>query len=826
VRPSAAAIVRCGDGVGTLYSTLRSVRRQSLAFDAVIVTVDDTTPSRALPWIRAAAEAEGCRVVAAPRAPGAGRNAAIGAGSPDVLVCVDAGDRLADDFLEQVAPRFDTDDLAFVTTWVQTIGPGAERVACQPLTCDPRALLAAPESVCGGFALRRRAWQTVGGFDDHLEALDIWELALRLVAKGWRGEVVPAPLLVRVLREGSPQRRAWARDLRARAVEAIVARHAGLFDDPAQALYERELRLVELAEAYRGALDRRDRAQAEMAALGAARPSQAPVDWGDFARTTPIAPDWGYPRGRPVDRYYIERFLEGCHDDITGVVLEVQEDDYTRTFGGGRVVRGEVVDLDSTNPRATLIADLRAAHNIPSESFTCIILTQTLHVVDDMDAVVEQCRRLLAPGGVLLVTLPCASRVCLEYGVDDDFWRVTEAGARRLFERWFPPEAIAVRPFGNVRSTTAFLYGLAAHELETADLDVTDPFHPLLVGVRAVKPAAACGPASSGAPAKGHAVATRRTTPARGAIVMYHRVADEVSSVHPLAVSPAEFRRQIERIAAHFEPVTLSRLVTEVREGRVTHGSVAITFDDGYADNLETASPVLWELGVPATFFIVTGGLDETIAERDPGQPFWWDLLACLVVDDPPAHSELELNIEGALRRFATTTAAGREAAHGVLYDIAQRASPDERGRLFESLAAWHGRRLPPLPARMTLAGLRELAARPGHAIGAHGHGHLVLPRHPADVQRRDLASSKASLEALIRRPVDAFAYPYGALDGATPGLVQGAGFTCAATCEPASVTAASDVFRLPRIDAAAVAPERLVDVLRRVMVEPRATSR
>jgi len=210
------------------------------------------------------------------------------------------------------------------------------------------------------------------------------------------------------------------------------------------------------------------------------------VDLGDLDRRTPVSREWGYERGTPIDRYYIERFLEKHSSDIKGRVLEVQEADYTRKFGTSRVERSDVLDLDPANARATIIADLRSAGNIPPDTFDCIILTQTVHVIDDMRAVFGECARILKPGGVLLTTLPSASRVCLEYGHDGDFWRVTEAGARQLLEGIFPSDLLAVESHGNVLVNAAFLYGLGCHELRIDDFEAADPYFPLVVSARAM----------------------------------------------------------------------------------------------------------------------------------------------------------------------------------------------------------------------------------------------------------------------------------------------------------------------------------------------------
>ena len=163
-------------------------------------------------------------------------------------------------------------------------------------------------------------------------------------------------------------------------------------------------------------------------------------------RTAPISPEWGADRGRCIDRYYIEQFLEEHAADIAGVVLEVHDNDYAELFGGGRVIHGDVLDIDETNPRATVVADLRNAAAIPSHKYDCFVMTQTLHVIDDLRRALTECVRILKPGGVLLATLPCASRMAPEYGADGDFWRFTTAGARMLFQDFFLPDDLKVRP--------------------------------------------------------------------------------------------------------------------------------------------------------------------------------------------------------------------------------------------------------------------------------------------------------------------------------------------------------------------------------------------
>src|SRR5678815_5493895 len=119
------------------------------------------------------------------------------------------------------------------------------------------------------------------------------------------------------------------------------------------------------------------------------------IDWGELRRTTPIARSFGFDRGHPVDRRYIEAFLERHRDDVRGRVLEIGDRGYTRRFGGDRVTRSDVYDLPGNDGAA-----------LPPAAFDCMIVTQTLLFVFDVRRALSNLRDALAPGGVLLVTVP------------------------------------------------------------------------------------------------------------------------------------------------------------------------------------------------------------------------------------------------------------------------------------------------------------------------------------------------------------------------------------------------------------------------------------
>jgi SAM-dependent methyltransferase len=202
----------------------------------------------------------------------------------------------------------------------------------------------------------------------------------------------------------------------------------------------------------------------------------------------PLSDQYGFDRGRPVDRRYIEAFLSARRDTIRGQVLEVQDNTYTLRFGADRVSASVVVDIDASNPSATLLADLEQVGSLARESYDCIILTQTLHLLRRPDSCIENCFGALRPGGVLLATAPSLGRVSPTYP-QGDFWRFTPAGVAELFTRHWP-SGFTVHAFGNLRTCVAFLMGEGQEDLPDSVLDYQDPRFPLTVGVDAHRPSA------------------------------------------------------------------------------------------------------------------------------------------------------------------------------------------------------------------------------------------------------------------------------------------------------------------------------------------------
>ncbi|HEU5490046.1 MAG TPA: methyltransferase domain-containing protein [Gaiellaceae bacterium] len=222
---------------------------------------------------------------------------------------------------------------------------------------------------------------------------------------------------------------------------------------------------------------------------------RAIVDWkqsrpprlGALRRLTPIDPNWGFERGTPIDRVYVERFIGSHAADVRGRVLEIAAPDYTEKYGA-RVERVDVLMATEGNPQATIVGDLTDAPHIPSDSFDCAIVTQTLQFVYDVSAALTTLHRILVPGGVLLATVPGLTKISrIEDEQFGEWWHYTGRSVRRLAEEAFEGGKVEVKTYGNVLAASAFLYGLARSDLRPDELDFHDPLYEVVVGLRAVK---------------------------------------------------------------------------------------------------------------------------------------------------------------------------------------------------------------------------------------------------------------------------------------------------------------------------------------------------
>ncbi|ADB73195.1 class I SAM-dependent methyltransferase [Geodermatophilus obscurus] len=202
-----------------------------------------------------------------------------------------------------------------------------------------------------------------------------------------------------------------------------------------------------------------------------ARRAKFRIRWAGTRRLDPLS-EWGFDRGTAVDRYYIERFLQEHRDLVHGRTLEVKEDLYASSLGAEQV---DVLDIDPTNPEATIVGDVCDPATLPEGTFDAAIVTQTLQLVPDPVAGLQNVLRALRPRATALVTAPAMSRLAGDW----DRWRWTARGLQDLVDRAGGTGAVVAH--GNQVVCRAFLLGAAIDDLPSAVRDVDDPDFPLIV---------------------------------------------------------------------------------------------------------------------------------------------------------------------------------------------------------------------------------------------------------------------------------------------------------------------------------------------------------
>ena len=304
-----------------------------------------------------------------------------------------------------------------------------------------------------------------------------------------------------------------------------------------------------------------------------------------------------------------------------------------------------------------------------------------------------------------------------------------------------------------------------------------------------------------------------------GVILLYHRIATPPTDPQLLSVTPERFASQMQHVSRYYEVVSLEELVSRMQHGRLSSRVIAVTFDDGYRDNLLTAKPILESCRVPATVFVSTGNLDSQ-AES------WWDELEHLFLHPSLLPSSLQLNIDGRLVEWTL----GDDARYRQEDFISHRSwtvlrsdDPTNRHRMYRALCrllrpldgqarqqtlhrlrVWAGGRQESPCGHLMLARdeVRHLAEGKYVKVGAHTASHPVLACLPLAGQREEIGSSKKSLEDILGHCVDSFAYPYGTRSDyteRTTALVKETGFSFACSNFPETVSARSDVYQLPR---------------------------
>jgi peptidoglycan/xylan/chitin deacetylase (PgdA/CDA1 family) len=269
-----------------------------------------------------------------------------------------------------------------------------------------------------------------------------------------------------------------------------------------------------------------------------------------------------------------------------------------------------------------------------------------------------------------------------------------------------------------------------------------------------------------------------------------------------MCVSPQHFTEQLEALCQLGQPISLRELASGLQDGDVPKRAVVLTVDDGYADTLYHAKPLLERYQMPATVFVATGYL---------GREFWWDELVWILSSPTALLQRLSLKVDSDVYQWEqndTTPIRWEEGRLGPRQQLLQslyrrllRLSSLERERVMAELRAWAGVESDngPLPRALAADELTQLATEGLVDIGAHTVTHPLLAELPVAAQQLEIQRSKADLEDLLARPVISFSYPNGSWLEETQTLVWDSGFACACASYSDVVWRSHDPFCLPR---------------------------
>jgi len=282
----------------------------------------------------------------------------------------------------------------------------------------------------------------------------------------------------------------------------------------------------------------------------------------------------------------------------------------------------------------------------------------------------------------------------------------------------------------------------------------------------------------------------------RGVILLYHRVAEVEDDPWKLAVSPRRFREQMEMLRSEFMPMRLEDLVNAAQRRRLPPKAVAVTFDDGYRDNLTGALPALERELVPATIFVTTRYVGAA-------EPFWWDELTKLMLGGSSLPDPLDLQLPRGLRRWQTRTVRERQAANDGLQEVLRRSSPDcvhSTMALLRDYAGLDGPADTGAANPMTIHELRRLSRSSLIDVGAHTRTHASLPALDREIAREEVEGSLTDVELLVGARPRAFSYPFGDHGPTGRRVVRRAGFSYATGTAAGAVTWLTNPFELPRV--------------------------
>ncbi len=303
----------------------------------------------------------------------------------------------------------------------------------------------------------------------------------------------------------------------------------------------------------------------------------------------------------------------------------------------------------------------------------------------------------------------------------------------------------------------------------------------------------------------------------RPLILLYHRVTDVGSDPWSLCVSPHHFAEHLEVLRKHGSIMPLPQLSQDLADVNLPRQAIAVTFDDGYADNLHNAKPLLERYDIPATVFVTTGYLGN---ERE----FWWDELERLFLQPGTLPETLHLNVNGSTYEWEMGEAAHyseetyqrlrcwhieqqedptpRHYLYRTLWQLLSPLRHGERRKVLDDLLAWGGDKPTGRPTHRALSPEETVNVAQGGLIevGAHTVTHPSLPALPLALQENEIQESKKCLEEIIGHPVRSFAYPHGDYTADTLSIVRETGFSCACSADAGIIDQRTGHFQLPRV--------------------------
>ena len=517
---------------------------------------------------------------------------------------------------------------------------------------------------------------------------------------------------------------------------------------------------------------------------------------GEKFTLKPVSRKFGFDRGTPIDRFYIEKFLEQNKSVIHGQVLEIGGNGYTRKYGM-HVTSSEVLNVVPT-PGTTIVGNLATGENIPMDTFDCIILTQSIQMIYDVRTALQNAVNALKVGGALLITASGISQIS-RYDMDrwGEYWRFTDKSLKSLLAEILPEENIQIEAFGNIAVAKAFLDGLASHEVPERVLNHLDNDYQVVLSARAFKTRpidtrieSVRRPATSETARPGFSFQTPL-------ILLYHRIAEDPIDAQLLAVSPRNFESHLRMLATHYRVLPLAGLLEELRQNILRPDTVSLTFDDGYLDNFTNALPLLEKYGIPATVFVTCGMLDSN-------EEFWWDTLERIFIETQLLPDTLELEAPVSNLIWDLKTPTGRVKAHDEIGAMLRRRAVSEISQFIHHLLSWAALSRTGRPSHRVLSTeqLRRLAESPLIEIGSHTFSHSKLSILPTEIQSQEIKNSKINLEKILEKSVRFLSYPYGTADSFTSEtirIVERVGYDAAIANIQGNVSDPANLMALPR---------------------------